>query len=87
MRAKAVGIDLGTTNSIIATVEGGQPRVIFNAEGSGTTTPSVVAFTEQGERPAGQILRRRAGAGRLGGPEGAEPAGQADVIDAEFTSG
>ena len=44
--AKAVGIDLGTTNSVIATVEGGQPTVIPNAEGS-RTTPSVVAFTEQ----------------------------------------
>ena len=45
--AKAVGIDLGTTNSVIATVEGGQPTVIPNAEGS-RTTPSVVAFTETG---------------------------------------
>ena len=46
--AKTVGIDLGTTNSVIATVEGGQPVVIPNAEGS-RTTPSVVAFTENGE--------------------------------------
>jgi molecular chaperone DnaK len=57
--AKAVGIDLGTTNSVIATVEGGQPTVIPNAEGS-RTTPSVVAFTEQGERLVGQIARRQA---------------------------
>src|SRR4030081_2326375 len=57
--AKAVGIDLGTTNSVIATVEGGQPRVIPNAEGS-RTTPSVVAFTEQGERLVGQLARRQA---------------------------
>jgi molecular chaperone DnaK len=57
--AKAVGIDLGTTNSVIATVEGGQPTVISNAEGS-RTTPSVVAFTEQGERLVGQLARRQA---------------------------
>jgi molecular chaperone DnaK len=57
--AKAVGIDLGTTNSVIATVEGGQPIVIPNAEGS-RTTPSVVAFTEQGERLVGQLARRQA---------------------------
>jgi molecular chaperone DnaK len=59
MMAKAVGIDLGTTNSVIATVEGGQPTVIPNAEGS-RTTPSVVAFTEQGERLVGQLARRQA---------------------------
>src|SRR4051795_9787605 len=57
--AKAVGIDLGTTNSVIATVEGGQPTVVPNAEGS-RTTPSVVAFTEQGERLVGQLARRQA---------------------------
>ena len=57
--AKAVGIDLGTTNSVIATVEGGQPTVIPNAEGS-RTTPSVVAFTDQGERLVGQVARRQA---------------------------
>ncbi len=57
--AKAVGIDLGTTNSVIATMEGGQPTVIPNAEGS-RTTPSVVAFTEQGERLVGQLARRQA---------------------------
>ncbi|MET0580243.1 MAG: Hsp70 family protein, partial [Ilumatobacteraceae bacterium] len=56
--AKAVGIDLGTTNSVIATVEGGQPTVIPNAEGS-RTTPSVVAFTDQGERLVGQLARRQ----------------------------
>jgi molecular chaperone DnaK len=56
---KAVGIDLGTTNSVIATMEGGQPTVIPNAEGS-RTTPSVVAFTEQGERLVGQLARRQA---------------------------
>ncbi len=57
--AKAVGIDLGTTNSVIAAVENGQPTVIPNAEGS-RTTPSVVAFTEQGERLVGQLARRQA---------------------------
>jgi molecular chaperone DnaK len=57
--AKAVGIDLGTTNSVIATMEGGQPVVIPNAEGA-RTTPSVVAFTEQGERLVGQLARRQA---------------------------
>ncbi len=57
--AKAVGIDLGTTNSVIATVEGGQPTVIPNAEGA-RTTPSVVAFTDQGDRLVGQVARRQA---------------------------
>jgi molecular chaperone DnaK len=57
--AKAVGIDLGTTNSAIAAVEGGQPAVIVNAEGS-RTTPSVVAFTEDGERLVGLVARRQA---------------------------
>jgi molecular chaperone DnaK len=56
--AKAVGIDLGTTNSVIATVEGGQPQVIPNAEGQ-RTTPSVVAFTDQGDRLVGQLARRQ----------------------------
>jgi molecular chaperone DnaK len=57
--AKAVGIDLGTTNSVIAAVEAGQPTVIPNSEGS-RTTPSVVAFTEDGERLVGQLARRQA---------------------------
>src|SRR6202048_4125516 len=57
--AKAVGIDLGTTNSVIAVSEGGKPTVIPNAEGS-RTTPSVVAFTPQGERIVGQLARRQA---------------------------
>src|ERR687896_599858 len=57
--AKAAGIDLGTTNSVIAAVEGGQPMVIPNAEGA-RTTPSVVAFTEQGERLVGQLAKRQA---------------------------
>ncbi len=57
--AVAVGIDLGTTNSVIAATVDGQPTVIPNAEGS-RTTPSVVAFTPQGERLVGQIARRQA---------------------------
>src|SRR6202142_3996777 len=54
-----VGIDLGTTNSVIAATVDGQPTVIPNAEGT-RTTPSVVAFTEQGERLVGQMARRQA---------------------------
>jgi molecular chaperone DnaK len=57
--ATAVGIDLGTTDSAIATVEAGQPKVIPNAQGS-RTPPSVVAFTAQGERLVGQLARRQA---------------------------
>jgi molecular chaperone DnaK len=57
--SKAIGIDLGTTNSVIATMEGGKPFVIVNAEGS-RTTPSVVAFTKDGERLVGQIAKRQA---------------------------
>ncbi|MEN3310415.1 MAG: molecular chaperone DnaK, partial [Micromonosporaceae bacterium] len=57
--AKAVGIDLGTTNSVIATMEGGAPAVIPNAEGA-RTTPSAVAFTDSGERLVGQLARRQA---------------------------
>jgi molecular chaperone DnaK len=56
--AKAVGIDLGTTNSVIAAWEGGQADVIPNAEGA-RTTPSVVGFTENGERLVGQLARRQ----------------------------
>jgi molecular chaperone DnaK len=57
--AKTVGIDLGTTNSVIAVMEGGEPVVIPNSEGS-RTTPSVVAFTKSGERLVGQLARRQA---------------------------
>jgi molecular chaperone DnaK len=57
--AKAVGIDLGTTNSVIAVWEGGEPTVIANSEGA-RTTPSVVAFTDSGERLVGQLARRQA---------------------------
>ena len=58
--AKAVGIDLGTTNSVVAAVmEGGKAEVIPNAEGS-RTTPSVVAFTDDGQRLVGQVAKRQA---------------------------
>ena len=57
--AKVIGIDLGTTNSCVSVLEGGDPVVITNAEGS-RITPSVVAFTESGERLVGQIARRQA---------------------------
>jgi molecular chaperone DnaK len=56
---KVIGIDLGTTNSVVAVMEGGEPVVIPNAEG-GRTTPSVVAFTKDGERLVGQVARRQA---------------------------
>lgn len=57
--AKAVGIDLGTTNSVVAVMEGGKPTVVLNAEGS-RITPSVVAFKDNGERMVGQIAKRQA---------------------------
>jgi molecular chaperone DnaK len=56
---KIIGIDLGTTNSVVAVMEGGQPTVIANQEGS-RTTPSVVAFTKSGERLVGQVAKRQA---------------------------
>ena len=56
---KIIGIDLGTTNSVVAVMEGGEPTVIPNAEG-GRTTPSVVAFAKDGERLVGQVARRQA---------------------------
>jgi molecular chaperone DnaK len=59
MAAKIVGIDLGTTNSVVAVMEGSQPIIIPNAEG-GRTTPSVVAFTRTGERLVGQLAKRQA---------------------------
>jgi molecular chaperone DnaK len=57
--AKVVGIDLGTTNSVVAAIEGGQPSVIINAEGL-RTTPSIVAYTKKGELLVGQIAKRQA---------------------------
>jgi molecular chaperone DnaK len=56
---KIIGIDLGTTNSVVAVMEGGEPNVIVNPEG-GRTTPSVVAFTKSGERLVGQVAKRQA---------------------------
>ncbi len=57
--SKIIGIDLGTTNSVVAVMEGGEPTVITNPEG-GRLTPSVVAFTKTGERPVGQVAKRQA---------------------------
>ena len=57
--AKVIGIDLGTTNSCVAVIEGGEPVVIANAEGA-RTTPSVVAFSKSGERMVGQVAKRQA---------------------------
>jgi molecular chaperone DnaK len=59
MASKVIGIDLGTTNSVVAVMEGGQPEVIVNQEGA-RTTPSVVAFTKEGERLVGQVAKRQA---------------------------
>ena len=56
--AKVIGIDLGTTNSCVAVMEGGEPVVIANSEGS-RTTPSIVAITDSGERLVGQIAKRQ----------------------------
>src|SRR2546427_10386314 len=56
---KIIGIDLGTTNSVVAVMEGGEPAVIANPEG-GRTTPSVVGFTRSGERLVGQVAKRQA---------------------------
>ena len=56
---KIIGIDLGTTNSCVAVMEGGEPTVIANAEGS-RTTPSVVAFSKDGERMVGHVAKRQA---------------------------
>src|SRR5690349_18213609 len=59
MAGKVIGIDLGTTNSVVAVIEGGEPTVIVNQEGS-RLTPSVVAFTKDGERLVGQVAKRQA---------------------------
>lgn len=56
---KIIGIDLGTTNSCVAIMEGGEPKVIENSEGH-RTTPSIVAFTDSGERLVGQVAKRQA---------------------------
>ncbi|HVN97923.1 MAG TPA: Hsp70 family protein, partial [Syntrophorhabdaceae bacterium] len=59
MAKKVIGIDLGTTNSVVAIMEGGEPKVIINEEGS-RLTPSVVAFTKEGEVLVGQTAKRQA---------------------------
>src|SRR2546423_11030672 len=59
MSSKVIGIDLGTTNSVVAVMEGGQPTVIVNQEGS-RLTPSVVAIAKDGERLVGQVAKRQA---------------------------
>jgi molecular chaperone DnaK len=92
---RAVGIDLGTTNSVIAVYEGGQPAVIANAEG-GRTTPSVVGFTDAGERLVGQLARRQAvlnpkgtisSAKRFIGRRLDEVTTEADQVSYDVTSG
>src|SRR5512136_2225590 len=57
--SKIIGIDLGTTNSVVAVMEGGEPKVIVNAEG-GRTTPSVVAFVKSGDKLVGMPAKRQA---------------------------
>ena len=57
--SKVIGIDLGTTNSVVAVMEGDKPTVITNPEG-GRTTPSVVAINDKGERLVGQVAKRQA---------------------------
>ena len=59
MPGKVIGIDLGTTNSVVAVMEGGQPTVIVNQEGS-RVTPSVVAIAKDGDRLVGQVAKRQA---------------------------
>ncbi|MEV5694754.1 molecular chaperone DnaK [Micromonospora globbae] len=92
---RAVGIDLGTTNSVIAVYEGGQPKVIANAEG-GRTTPSVVAFADSGERLVGQLARRQAvlnptgtisSAKRFIGRRFDEISSEADQVSYDVTAG
>src|SRR2546429_112665 len=86
--AKTIGIDLGTTNSCMAVLEGGEPTVIANAEG-GRTTPSVVAFTKDGQRLGGAPPRRQRVANpentavsikRVMGPQGDAASGEMTIV-------
>ena len=92
---RAVGIDLGTTNSVVAFMEGGQPTIIPNAEGD-RTTPSVVAFTKDGERLVGQLARRQSvmnpkstvsSAKRFVGRRFAEVGDERDTVSYDVTAG
>ena len=71
---KIIGIDLGTTNSCVAVMEGGEAVVIANAEGA-RTTPSVVAFSKTGERMVGQVAKRQA----ITNPERTEHRGMSEI--------
>src|SRR5260221_12620545 len=82
--AKVIGIDLGTTNSVVAVIEAGEPTVLDNSEGS-RLTPSVVAVTKSGERLVRQVAERQGGTNpgntvysiqRLNGPQNNDPDGQ-----------
>lgn len=93
--AKTVGIDLGTTNSVVAVMEGGKPAVIVNAEGS-RTTPSVIAFKEDGERLVGQVARRQSvlnpentlySVKRFIGRRYSEVAGERDLVPYKVVAG
>jgi molecular chaperone DnaK len=79
---KTIGIDLGTTNSVVAIMEGGEPKVIINEEGS-RLTPSVVGFTKDGERLVGQIAKRQA-IGKLMGEGVARMSRQIGKSSADF---
>jgi molecular chaperone DnaK len=92
---KVIGIDLGTTNSVVAVMEGGEPVVIPNSEG-GRTTPSVVAFTKDGERLVGQVARRQAitnpentifSIKRFMGRKASEVTSEQKLVPYEITSG
>ena len=77
--AKIIGIDLGTTNSCVAVMEGGEPVIIPNAEG-GRTTPSVVAFSKTGERMVGSLAKRQAVTQRTSAPSPPSSARWAQII-------
>ena len=80
--SKIIGIDLGTTNSVVAIMEGGSPNVLANAEG-GRLTPSVVAVTDKGDRLVGQVAKRQAitNANTLGGDSSLAVAGRTAGVE------